>query len=310
MNEPESNLSFDEMKNQFDTATNTILKLRNNIDHRMNELKLMEASWNEKLELMQKEAGKAKNMIKLDVGGKIFKVSKEVLLGHKDTYFYAMLSSGEFLPDEEGAYCIDRNPKLFPYILDYLRYGTVDLTDLTETQQKQLSIEADFYMIDMNPSLNSELELFKNGGLTFTTLGATGRKGPKKVGHHYNNNPLLKGKVTLSKGIQSWIVPSSGDFLITCAGASGGNNKYANTNLNLREGYGAVVSGVFTLMKGTVLNILVGQRGQDATNGAGSGAGGGGGGSFVVNESEDKPLIVAGGGNGCNWYSWTVESPG
>ena len=149
MSQPESTLSLDVVKNQMDTATNIMIKLRSDIDHRMNELKQMEASWDEKLELMEKEAGKADDMIKLDVGGMIFKESKEVLLSHKDTYFYAMLSSRRFLPDEDGFYCIDRNPKLFPYILDYLRNGTVDLTKLTETQQKQLSIEADFYMIEM-----------------------------------------------------------------------------------------------------------------------------------------------------------------
>ena len=150
MSQPESILSLDEVKNQLDTATNIMIKLRSDIDQRMNEIKQMEASWNDKLELMGKEARKAKNMIKLNVGGMIFKASKEVLMSHKDTYFYAMLSSRRFLPDEDGAYCIDRDPQLFPYILDYLRNGTVDMTDLTETQQEQLSIEADFYMIDMS----------------------------------------------------------------------------------------------------------------------------------------------------------------
>ena len=111
MSQPESTLSLDEVKNQLDTA----IKLRNEIDHRINELKQMEASWNEKLELMETEARKTKNTIKLNIGGEIFNASKEVLLSHKDTYFYAMLSSGKFLPDKEGAYCIDRDPKLFPY---------------------------------------------------------------------------------------------------------------------------------------------------------------------------------------------------
>ena len=159
-------LSLDEMNNQLDTATNILLKLRSDIDHRMNELKQMEASWNDKLKLMQEEARKAKNIIKLDVGGKIFKISKEVLLSQKDTYFYAMLSSGEFLPDEEGAYYIDRNPKLFPYILDYLRYGTVDTTDLTETKKKQFFIEADFYMIDMSSYYLDRFDHNSKGPLT------------------------------------------------------------------------------------------------------------------------------------------------
>lgn len=35
----------------------------------------------------------------------------------------------------------------------------------------------------------------------------------------------------------------------------------------------------------------------------------GGGGTFVVDSDTMKPLIIGGGGNGANWYSWTVQSP-
>ena len=57
--------------------------------------------------------------------------------------------------------------------------------------------------------------------------------------------------------------------------------------------------GEFALNAGSVLNILVGQKGRDfqQVNCCWSGQGGGGGGTFVADEN-NTPLIVAGGGAG------------
>jgi hypothetical protein len=50
--------------------------------------------------------------ITLNIGGKKFTTTKTTLLSVPDTYFHAMLSSGKWLPDEDGEYFIDRNPKV------------------------------------------------------------------------------------------------------------------------------------------------------------------------------------------------------
>jgi hypothetical protein len=101
----------------------------------------------------------------------------------------------------------------------------------------------------------------------------------------------LEGIVTSSGGIQSWTVPYTGTYRILVKGASGGTGDGGNTN----PGKGAVMQGDVTLNEGTVLNIVVGQAGQ---NGGSSAAAGGGGGSFVWADLATNPLIVAGGGGG------------
>ena len=118
--------------------------------------------------------------------------------------------------------------------------------------------------------------------------------------------------------IQTFTVPKTARYLIKAWGARGGTHSY---NYGYKPGTyyggrGASKEGVFTLNKGTVLNIVVGQRGGDSVevNGGQSttstaaslglsvedNAGtGGGGGSFVYTTS-NALLLAAGGGGGAS----------
>ena len=139
---------------------------------------------------------------------------------------------------------------------------------------------------------------------TFTSLGASGRNGPTSIGSHYTGQDH-DGQVTLSGGIQQWIVPYTGGYRIEAVGAAGGYNTYDNSTQY--RGRGARMVGTFNLSEGEVIQILVGQEGgirhndlSYAAGGAGvavAGGGGGGGGTFVVRGSNTS-LIVAGGGGG------------
>ncbi|MFE5391913.1 fibronectin type III domain-containing protein [Bacillus thuringiensis] len=104
-------------------------------------------------------------------------------------------------------------------------------------------------------------------------------------------NPTSTGR---SGTIMKWIVPMSGKYQITAAGAQGG--KTSNSSLTARGGYGAIASGKIELKQGDVIQVLVGQQGMGYPQG-----GGGGGGSFVARGSvlsSTTPLIVGGGGGG------------
>lgn len=70
---------------------------------------------------MARHAEAARAKIRLNIGGQVFVTSKETLTNERDSFFDAMLRSGRFQPDEEGEYFVDRNPRLFAHLLDYLR---------------------------------------------------------------------------------------------------------------------------------------------------------------------------------------------
>ncbi len=59
---------------------------------------------------------------------------------------------------------------------------------------------------------------------TFTNCGATGKSGPTQsdCNSEYSGTSL-DGNVTVSNGIQTWTVPSSGTYTIEAWGADGGN---------------------------------------------------------------------------------------
>ncbi|XP_068706600.1 uncharacterized protein [Montipora foliosa] len=118
--------------------------------------------------------------------------------------------------------------------------------------------------------------------------------------------------------IQRFTIPNSGRYKIRAWGARGGTHSY---NYGYRPGTyyggrGAFVEGTFTLNKGTVLNIVVGQRGGDSVEVKGGqsttrtaaqlglsvedNAGTGGGGGTFVYTTLNVLLLAAGGGGGAS----------
>ena len=89
---------------------------------------------------------------------------------------------------------------------------------------------------------------------TFSNCGQTGRTGPSQA---QCNSTYGSGVVTVSNGVQLWTVPATGNYSIQAAGAEGGDKgDYLN-----QSGKGGIVSGSVSLTAGTVLAIVVGQRG-------------------------------------------------
>jgi len=134
---------------------------------------------------------------------------------------------------------------------------------------------------------------------TFTTCGATLGTGPSlaacKSAYAATDWATDPSKFSVlhdgspAQGIQVWSVPVTGTYRIEAAGAS-----RTPTNNNA-EGKGAVISGEFSLQKGQRLLVMVGQHHPSWPY---SGVGG----SFVVNEENLSPLIVAGGAGGLSGY--------
>jgi hypothetical protein len=133
------------------------------------------------------------------------------------------------------------------------------------------------------------------GIYSFTTAGVTGKNGPTQaqITSAYSATNLA-GLVTIStQGIQQWTVPTTGNYTIEVAGASGGSTP------NATGGKGRLIKTQISLTAGKVLKILVGQvGGQIQSSSSGAYAAGGGGGSFIVNTTDSTLLVAAGGGGG------------
>jgi hypothetical protein len=93
--------------------------------------------------------------------------------------------------------------------------------------------------------------------------------------------------------IETWEVPTTGNYRVTVVGAQGGSGEYSQDG----GGLGASISADFYFEAGQIYHYAVGEQGHGTT---GDFPRGGGGGSFFVDESgiEPIPLMIAGGGGG------------
>jgi hypothetical protein len=89
---------------------------------------------------------KTKDVIKLNVGGTTFQTLQDTLISEKGTFFISMLKKGFKI--EENEFFIDRDPKWFPFVLNFLRKGKVQISHLNATQIQELIDELEFYHID------------------------------------------------------------------------------------------------------------------------------------------------------------------
>ena len=146
---------------------------------------------------------------------------------------------------------------------------------------------------------------------TFTPAGATGRNGPTlaQCRTAYSSTGYTWAATYLdmtTQGYQLWTVPKTGSYTVTCAGAAS-PKIYGEVGKT-----GAIVQVTLDLIKGDILQLLVGQQGVSPGAAVPDG---GSGGSFIasgVTPASGVCLVAAGGGGGGEAYLTTAnnQNPG
>ncbi|XP_072833318.2 BTB/POZ domain-containing protein KCTD11 [Pogona vitticeps] len=91
--------------------------------------------------------GRAGGLVTLNVGGKLYSTTLETLTRFPDSMLGAMFRGPQpALTDSCGNYFIDRDGKTFRHILNFLRFGRLDLPE-GYAELSLLRAEADFYQI-------------------------------------------------------------------------------------------------------------------------------------------------------------------
>eukprot|EP01118_Nematostelium_gracile_P010360 TRINITY_DN3559_c1_g1_i9.p1 TRINITY_DN3559_c1_g1~~TRINITY_DN3559_c1_g1_i9.p1 ORF type:complete len:317 (-),score=66.85 TRINITY_DN3559_c1_g1_i9:54-1004(-) len=130
--------------------------LHEEIEERIEVLQLKEEQQENLQKHIEEAFKKTKNQINLNVGGQRFSTSKSTLTSIEDTYFYAMLSSDQWKPNDDGEYFVDRNPKHFQRIIDYVKDGKLMFSGLDNQEKREIKKELDYYQIPIPESLKYE----------------------------------------------------------------------------------------------------------------------------------------------------------
>lgn len=133
------------LKNDLLALKNRLETIETQIEGQMKDLEEREEKWKRLENLVQEVTTNHNDIIQFNVGGKHFATKVETLLKVKDTLFYKMILSNKFNLKEEIFF--DRSPKLFPFILDYLRYGKINYKRFNREELEELKIEAEYYEI-------------------------------------------------------------------------------------------------------------------------------------------------------------------
>jgi hypothetical protein len=131
--------------------------------NQMSDLEKLEEKW----KILDSEAVQISNekkfVVSLNVGGKLFQTNIQTLLNIKDTLFYKIILSKTF--DMTNEIYIDRSPRYFNTILDYMRFKTFTPKAFSFPEKKELLEEAEYYeiaeLIDVMGNQTKLIEIVK-----------------------------------------------------------------------------------------------------------------------------------------------------
>jgi hypothetical protein len=94
---------------------------------------------------MQKIINNIDEIVELNVGGKHFTTARSTLCRFEGSVLASMFSGRWKLPiDSKGRYFIDRNPKIFAVVLDFLREPNASIK-IPEDDKERFGVDLEFY---------------------------------------------------------------------------------------------------------------------------------------------------------------------
>lgn len=156
-------------------------------------------------------------VIEFNVGGQCFSTTTDSLQLINNTFFSSFLNPNiGHIKDKDGRYFIDRDPKYFPYILNYLRTRHIDIGN---ANLKQILVEAEYYSIGpLVKKIRACIESCKLKCGSILYLGKLYNKNKLKkpiVDLSGASPPDEKANITFIIGNYRWVAVSR-QFYFTC----------------------------------------------------------------------------------------------
>ena len=105
--------------------------------------------WENEKKFVSEKSNNSDQVIKLNIGGNLKQVSKELLTTVKDSLLDKTFSGKHNLKTVNDHYFLDRDPKIFDMVLNYLRYDTNYMPKNVDSETKRLfEMEIEHWGID------------------------------------------------------------------------------------------------------------------------------------------------------------------
>jgi len=140
----ELQITFEKIKNKVKVVSNILSQELDNIAYD-------EENFQNSLDKIKEIHFPREEIVSLNVGGKIFSTSKGTLM-KVPSMLQAMFSGRHSLhPKKDGTYFFDRDPKIFKYVLSFLRNGKIIWPE-NQRLKKLIQLEFDYFAIDYDQS--------------------------------------------------------------------------------------------------------------------------------------------------------------
>ncbi|RHY28723.1 hypothetical protein DYB32_006337 [Aphanomyces invadans] len=136
--------SMESLDKAVEAIHSAMTKTRGRATETMDKTSGNMTKWMEMEARIEENVKAADNIVTLDVGGTIFKTSKDTLLSVEGSYFHALLGSGLWEPTSTGSYFLDLDPHLFRRVFVYLRTGKLSWNHLSYVELKELNAMMDY----------------------------------------------------------------------------------------------------------------------------------------------------------------------
>jgi hypothetical protein len=203
-----------------------LMQLERDLDdaYKAREMAMLEREKTFELSTQRIASTVSSNPVKLDVGGRIFSVTLDMMLKYPDSFFASLLSGRwEDKKTDYGAYFINRDFDQFHHIVSFLRNGCLDV-ELCESDHRR---EADFYQLkelsemlippvgdDNWTWMETPNGVLSNGGLTLTNNNTEKWTLAMSLSSSSSNSmdkwTCSRGTIGWAQGVHEWIVRIDG----------------------------------------------------------------------------------------------------
>jgi hypothetical protein len=145
------------LKDELFALKNRLEVIENQLTGQLKEIEARDEKWKRMEQKLTKIADSQGDIVKLNIGGKVFSVALSTVRRFSDSLIARLLSSGHVDANEELFF--DRSPETFELILEYLRCGQVNFNKYKDEQLMKLKLEAEYYGIfDLEATLEERLK--------------------------------------------------------------------------------------------------------------------------------------------------------